>query len=86
MERNNQQPHPLRGPNSREDRELLDAIIPIVKPGDMLIFPPDRRVKIEKVFDGMVWVNENDPIQIDDLVVSDEPDTWVYKGDTQARK
>lgn len=79
-----QQPNRLPRPDKEEDQALLDDILPVVKAGDTLILPPDRRVKIVNVSEGMVWVAGLKPIPVGDVEPSGEPDTWVYKGDTLA--
>lgn len=54
----------------------------IPKRGDTLIFPFWRRVKINSVSEGMVWVSNHDLIPVGNVSPSGEPDTWLYKGDT----
>lgn len=80
MEHNSQPPDPLPAKNG-ENQELLNEILPLPKTGDTLIFPPDRRLKIGNVFEGVVWVPNLKAIPTGDLVPGDEPDSWIYNGD-----
>jgi len=74
---------PDRG-SREEDSALLDDLFRKPKRGDTVVFPSGRRAKIESVSEGMVWlVNDPEkPIPVGDLAASDEPDTWIYTGDT----
>jgi hypothetical protein len=56
------------------------------KRGDIVIFPSCERVRIESVSARLVWIAGRNPIPVDDLAPSGEPDTWVYKGNIDARK
>jgi len=68
--------------------------IAVPKAGDTLLFPDGHSDKVQNVFDKMVWrVDPNKPdnisdrpIPIGDFVRSREPNTWVYKGDTDITK
>jgi hypothetical protein len=70
--------------STNESNVAVPASVP--KRGDTLIFPAWRRVKINSVSEGMVWVSGHDLIPVGDLVPSGKPDTWVYQGDTRAGK
>src|SRR5271169_1846582 len=69
-------------PNISEQMLSLMTGEPTPKRGDTLLLPSGSRVNIDSVSARMVWVTGHKPIPVDDLSPSGEPDTWVYKGDT----
>jgi hypothetical protein len=68
-------------PNISNQMLSVMADEPTPKRGDTLLFPSGARVKIDSVSEGLVWVTGHNPIPVDDLSSSGEPDTWLYKGD-----
>ncbi len=69
-------------PNVAEQMLSVMTDAPTPKRGDTLLFPSGSRVKIDSVSARMVWVTGHNPIPVDDLSPSGEPDSWLYKGDT----
>ena len=55
------------------------------KRGDILVFPSGDRVKIDSLSAGMVWITGYNPIPVDDLSSSGEPDIWLYTGDITSK-